>query len=57
VIIARIVGIGTGTVSEIIKDYNQRNPEFVLLREFVVAVKKREAILRSVHLRSDLSES
>ena len=37
-IIARIVG--TGTVSEIIKDYNQRIPEFVLLREFVVAVKK-----------------
>lgn len=38
--IARIAGIGTGTVSEILKDYNQRNPEFVLLREFVVAVKK-----------------
>lgn len=38
--IARIAGIVTGTVSEIIKDYNQRNPEFVLLREFVVAVKK-----------------
>lgn len=38
--IARIAGIGTGTVSEILKDYNQRNPEFVLLREFVVAIKK-----------------
>jgi transcriptional regulator with XRE-family HTH domain len=38
--IARIAGIGTGTVSQILKDYNQRNPEFVLLREFVVAVKK-----------------
>jgi hypothetical protein len=38
--IARIAGIGTGTVSEILKDYNQRNPEFVLLREFVVSVKK-----------------
>jgi transposase len=38
--IARIIGIGAGTVSEIVKSYNQRNPEFVLLREFVIAVKK-----------------
>jgi hypothetical protein len=38
--IARYVGIGAGTVSDIVKAYNQRNPEFVLLREFVVSVKK-----------------
>jgi hypothetical protein len=38
--IARYVGVGAGTVSDIVKDYNQRNPEFVLLREFVVSVKK-----------------
>jgi len=38
--IARIVSIGAGTVSEIVKSYNQRNPELVLLREFVIAVKK-----------------
>jgi hypothetical protein len=38
--IARYIGIGAGTVSDIVKAYNQRNPEFVLLREFVVSVKK-----------------
>ena len=38
--IARRIAIGAGTVSDIIKSYNQRNPEFALLREYVVAVKK-----------------
>lgn len=38
--IARRIAIGAGTVSDIIKAYNQRNPEFALLREYVVAVKK-----------------
>ena len=38
--IARIICIGAGTVSEIVRSYNQRNTEFVLLREFVIAVKK-----------------
>jgi hypothetical protein len=32
--------VGAGTVSEIVKAYIQRDPEFVLLREFVIAVKK-----------------
>jgi hypothetical protein len=44
--IARIIGIGAGTVSEIVKSYNQRNPEFVLLREFVIAVKKEWGDIR-----------
>jgi hypothetical protein len=39
---AKIVGIGSGTVSEIVKDYNRRNPGFDLLREFVVAKKRRK---------------
>ena len=30
--IAKIAGIGSGTVSEIVKDYNRRNPGFDLLR-------------------------
>jgi hypothetical protein len=38
--IAHIVGIGAGTVSDIVKAYIQSDPEFVLLREFVIAVKK-----------------
>jgi hypothetical protein len=38
--IAKILGIGSGTVSEIIKDYTRRNPGFDLLREFVVVVRK-----------------
>jgi hypothetical protein len=38
--IARRIAIGAGTVSDIIKAYNLRNPEFALLREYVVAVKK-----------------
>jgi hypothetical protein len=46
--IARIVRIGTGTVSEILKDYNQRNPEFVFLREFVVAVKKEGVDIKEI---------
>jgi hypothetical protein len=43
---ARIIGIGSGTVSKIIKAYNQRNPDFVLLREFVIAVKKEGGNIR-----------
>ena len=46
--IARIIGIGTGTVSEIVKAYNQRNPEFILLREFVIAVKKEGGNIRHI---------
>jgi hypothetical protein len=38
--IAKIVGIGAGTVSEIVKAYGQRNPGFELLRELTVAVKR-----------------
>lgn len=38
--IAKIVGIGSGTISEIVKEYNQRNPGFDLLRELVVAIRK-----------------
>jgi hypothetical protein len=44
--ISRIIGIGAGTVSEIVKAYSQRNPEFVLLREFVIAVKKEGRNIR-----------
>jgi hypothetical protein len=44
--IAKIVGIGSGTVSEIIKDYNRRNPGFDLLREFVVAIRKEGTNVR-----------
>lgn len=32
--------VGSGTVSEIVKDYIRRNPGFELLREFVVAIRK-----------------
>lgn len=38
--IAKIVKVGSGTVSEIVKDYIRRNPGFELLREFVVAIRK-----------------
>lgn len=38
--IAKIVEVGSGTVSEIVKDYIRRNPGFELLREFVVAIRK-----------------
>jgi chromosome segregation ATPase len=38
--IAKIVEVGSGTVSEIVKDYIRRNPGFELLREFVVAITK-----------------
>jgi hypothetical protein len=68
--IARIVGLGTGIVSEILKEYNQRDPEFVLLREFVVAVKNEQGninqlasairlqrILESHNLRGEQIES
>jgi hypothetical protein len=44
--IAKIVGVGSGTVSEIIKDYNRRNLGFDLLREFVVAIKKEGTNVR-----------
>jgi chromosome segregation ATPase len=44
--IAKIVGIGSGTVSEIIKDYNRRNLGFDLQREFVVAIKKEGTNVR-----------
>jgi chromosome segregation ATPase len=44
--IAKIMGIGSGTVSEIIKDYNRRNPGFDLLREFVVAIRKEGTCVR-----------
>jgi hypothetical protein len=37
------VGIGAGTVSEIVKAYRQRNPDFDHLRELVVAIKKEGA--------------
>jgi hypothetical protein len=46
--IARYVGVGAGTVSDIVKDYNQRNPEFVLLREFVVSVKKEGSNIKEL---------
>jgi chromosome segregation ATPase len=56
--IARIIGIGAGTVSEIVKSYNRANPEFVLLREFVIAVKKEVVDIRqlasSIRLRLQL---
>jgi predicted DNA-binding helix-hairpin-helix protein len=44
--IARIVGIGAGTVSEIVKAYGQRNPGFELLRELVVAIKREGSNIR-----------
>jgi ribose 5-phosphate isomerase len=44
--IAKVVGIGSGTVSEIIKDYNRRNPGFDLLRESVVVVRKEGTNVR-----------
>lgn len=43
---AKIVGIGSGTVSEIVKDYNRRNPGFDLLREFVVAIRREGSSVR-----------
>jgi hypothetical protein len=39
--IAKEVGIGAGTVSEIIKGYKQLDSEFDLAREFVVAIKRQ----------------
>jgi chromosome segregation ATPase len=44
--IAKIVGIGSGTVSGIVNDYNRRNPGFELLREFVVAIRKEGTNVR-----------
>jgi transcriptional regulator with XRE-family HTH domain len=44
--IAKIVGVGAGTVSEIVKDYGQRNPGFELLRELVVALKREGSNIR-----------
>ena len=41
--IAKVVSIGAGTVSEILKAYRQRNPDFDHLRELVVAIKKEGA--------------
>jgi hypothetical protein len=54
--IARTVGIGTGTVSEILKEYIKRDPEFVHLREFVVALKNEVGDIKKLasairHLR------
>jgi chromosome segregation ATPase len=40
------VGIGSGTVSGIVNDYNRRNPGFELLREFVVAIRKEGTNVR-----------
>jgi hypothetical protein len=44
--IAKIVGIGSGTVSGIVNDYNRHNPGFELLREFVVAIRKEGTTVR-----------
>jgi uncharacterized protein YaaR (DUF327 family) len=44
--IAKIVGLGSGTVSDIVKDYNRRHPGFELLREFVVAIRKEGSNIR-----------
>ncbi len=44
--IAKIVGIGSGTVSEIVKDYNRRNPGFDLLRKIVVAIRREGGNVR-----------
>src|SRR5918998_2266482 len=38
--IAKMVGIGACTVSEILKAYRQCNPDFDHLRELVVAIKR-----------------
>ena len=38
--IAKIVGVGAGTVSEAVKAYGQRDPGFELSRELVVAIKR-----------------
>ena len=46
--IAQRIAIGAGTVSDIIKAYNQRNPEFALLREYIVAVKKEGVSIKEV---------
>jgi hypothetical protein len=63
--IAKSIGIGAGTVSEIVKSYGLRNPGFDLYREFVVTVKKEgsnihelaSAIrLRRLLISNDLSE-
>jgi transposase-like protein len=53
--IAKIMGIGSGTVSEIIKDYNRRNPGFDLLREFVVAIRKEGTVSGTMRLRCDFN--
>ena len=39
--IAKDLGIGAGTVSEIINSYKKHDPEFELAREFVVAVMRQ----------------
>ena len=44
--IAKIVGIGSGTVSEIVNEYKRHNPGFGLLREFVVALRKEGTDIR-----------
>lgn len=44
--IAKIVGVGSGTVSGIVNDYNRRNLGFELLREFVVAIRKEGTTVR-----------
>jgi DNA-binding XRE family transcriptional regulator len=44
--LAKTVGIGSGTVSEIVKDYIRRNPGFELLREFVIAIRKEGTNVR-----------
>ena len=44
--IARTVGIGSGSVSEIVNEYKRHNPGFDLLREFVVAVRKEGTDIR-----------
>ena len=46
--IARRIAIGAGTVSDIIKAYNQRNPELALLREYVVAVKNEGVSIKEL---------
>lgn len=44
--IAKSVGIGAGTVSEIVKAYDEHNPGFELLRELVVAIKREQSNIR-----------
>lgn len=38
--IARTVGIGSGSVSEIVNEYKRHSPDFDLSRKFVVALRK-----------------